>query len=81
MINDWAATTWVPCDAVLKQENHGPAHSYNLAISRLTDDDDYVAVIDADDTWLPGKVCQAGGSVRRRGTWLHSRLFGHGPVR
>src|SRR5688572_25585638 len=56
VIAAFSSRTHRDVDVVVKPTNHGPAHSYNLAVRRLRPDDDYVAFIDADDTWYPTKM-------------------------
>lgn len=57
VIEAWSASTAVEHEVIFKPENRGPAHSYNLAIAMLEPTDDFVVFLDADDYWLPGRVC------------------------
>lgn len=54
---DWAYRNKIDVVLLEKDANRGPAHSYNLAIAQLTEHDDYVCLIDADDR-LPAGTLQ-----------------------
>ena len=55
IISAWQRSTPVANEAVLKDSNRGPAHSYNLALQALDAADEYVGFIDADDLWRPNR--------------------------
>jgi hypothetical protein len=56
ILRDWVQSTQCSAEVLLKGENRGPAHSYNLAIDRLAPADEFVSFIDADDVYLPTKT-------------------------
>ncbi|KAB7743353.1 glycosyltransferase [Nostocoides sp. F2B08] len=55
IIEQWARSSPHQTEIVFKSVNTGPGDSYNQIIRRLRPEDEFLAIIDADDYWLPRK--------------------------
>jgi glycosyltransferase involved in cell wall biosynthesis len=52
--------------AVIQQENQGPSKARNAAIERATGE--YIAFLDADDIWLPGRLSKTVAALEHNPT-------------